>query len=1225
MEPNMPSAMARLLAAALVGCLAASILAGCDAHQASSGALDAGDSEEAGADDADEPDTLAPVEDAGSDLDGEADAQAPYVGPPRWTVMVYLAADNNLEGSAIDDLREMLAAGAASNVHVLLEVDRAPGFYELGISNLPAWESVKRFELREHELVERADLGEINTGDPASLSDFVKWGASAYPSERKVLILWNHGNAWRGWGSDDTQNHDLLDDQEIARGIREGLQAAGVAQLDMLGFDACLMSSIETARMAQPFARYLVASEELEPAHGWDYEKLLASINARADLSIPELGAQIVQSFAQQARSHGKQRIATLNTLDLSRLPELDAALMQLVNSLTTALDANKTHIAHALNHAQRFGDHPDPTRAFHMVDLGDFGAKLAEREPSFADESAALKSALKQMVLSSYYGSERSGATGLSAYFPERHTNYLSGFDEIPSATMWRGMLAGFHGLVARPTESAAQLGGHDAQQSPTTDPEIHEHTAEDPVIKAHDFGSAQASCKAGQGPELKARVNLSDIAKVADAWLFAGLENTRTQQVDLFVKQHATLASDGTLDETWDRHVMLAFQGQHQRLLFAEVKPAVDNARYVVATIPLLYTSEAPRDLDHPDKLCPCAQLGEPGYSDLDQDGHPDCADPDVDADGVPDKTLDETLRCPHKDEEGCAPAPALDNCPYTPNRDQNDADANGRGDACDDGKTHAPHLACRPAATGPLIHADTAWWLVTVDRLGEEEVDVSLFVAGPDGAAEVKPGPRAVLWLDIPHVGEHGQLVWEDELPLPFSFGQPIHFRFEELSELTLLNEAGDPALDAAGHAQSLLARLGYGAVFLELEIEDYAGRSDAAAVAEELNDCVPCHDNVGVESELGIDHKPLCYDPCPALDEEPDCTGTCVKSQRSVANAQCDDGSAGRPDFDCKRFNFDHGECAVPDCPTQFVRDCHGQCIERENPTTHVERAGDGACDAMLDCVEWAYDRGDCVCAHACSGHGSCAVGVNSCSCEAGYGGRECELELKACGDLRCDALANETCVTCAGDCGACASECGNQRCQHSAGESCETCPADCGSCSCGDGECSVASELVAGETCHSCPADCGSCPSCGDLVCSSWREHAPFSLGEAESCAVCPGDCGECVGDCCIASESLGESFSGGGCGEQAIAACVCLAQPECCRSGWGASCVSLAASQCGLRCDACDEAAGDDIDADGVCGYRDNCPFLSNAAQTDADEDNVGDACDLAPADPKAH
>src|SRR5205085_5059230 len=101
-------------------------------------------------------------------------------------------------------------------------------------------------------------------------------------------------------------------------------------------------------------------------------------------------------------------------------------------------------------------------------------------------------------------------------------------------------------------------------------------------------------------------------------------------------------------------------------------------------------------------------------------------------------------------------------------------------------------------------------------------------------------------------------------------------------------------------------------------------------------------------------------------------------------------------------------------------------------------------------------------------------------------------------------------------------------------------------ADCTNCRCGDGECSVGQ----GENCHSCSQDCGDCPVCGDLICQVWHSQAPFSDSEAESCALCPGDCGACVGDCC----SSGEAFEGGGCGLQPVAACVCQAHPECCRS-----------------------------------------------------------------------
>ena len=45
-------------------------------------------------------------------------------------------------------------------------------------------------------------------------------------------------------------------------------------------------------------------------------------------------------------------------------------------------------------------------------------------------------------------------------------------------------------------------------------------------------------------------------------------------------------------------------------------------------------------------------------------------------------------------------------------------------------------------------------------------------------------------------------------------------------------------------------------------------------------------------------------------------------------------------------------------------------------------------------------------------------------------------------------------------------------------------------------------------------------------------------------------------------------------------------------------------------------CEQCPNDPENDIDTDGLCGVVDNCPYRYNPAQTDWDNDTIGDTCD---------
>jgi hypothetical protein len=137
--------------------------------------------------------------------------------PARWTVMVYLNADNNLEEFGIIDFNEMAKVGSTDAVNVIVQMDRI-GKY---ITTKPQWTQTLRFRVTKGmSAIPKnafADLGEVNMGSGESLRDFVKFCQQQYPADHYFLIIWDHGQGWRGINKDW-----LLDATKIDQTKKEG-------------------------------------------------------------------------------------------------------------------------------------------------------------------------------------------------------------------------------------------------------------------------------------------------------------------------------------------------------------------------------------------------------------------------------------------------------------------------------------------------------------------------------------------------------------------------------------------------------------------------------------------------------------------------------------------------------------------------------------------------------------------------------------------------------------------------------------------------------------------------------------------------------------------------------------------------------------------------------------------------------------------------------------------
>jgi hypothetical protein len=207
-----------------------------------------------------------------------------------------------------------------------------------------------------------------------------------------------------------------------------------------------------------------------------------------------------------------------------------------------------------------------------------------------------------------------------------------------------------------------------------------------------------------------------------------------------------------------------------------------------------------------------------GDPGFADSDADGEPDCIDSDMDADGVADKG-----------------AHAADNCPFVHNGSQTDSDADGIGDSCERGSA-APLLTCD--AGDVRSKAATAMLHVATD--GSESRAV-LYASGPAGYSEFVPDPTGTL-LPIHPVRVHDTWRWHTEPPLAIDFTAPIAFRHALLADVALRDQSGAIVTDGAGRPLTLRDEEELREVYIELSIENVAGRGDTTHFIGE-SPCTP----------------------------------------------------------------------------------------------------------------------------------------------------------------------------------------------------------------------------------------------------------------------------------------------------------------------------------------------------------------------------------------------
>lgn len=413
-----------------------------------------------------------------------------------WTILVYIAAHNNLDECGTRSLEQILRAGSSARVNVAVLYDSWQGGAHY-IASRPTRPEEKEPHTR------------LDSGDPNQLLATARWVFERCPAQRYGLVLWSHGSGYwdhaelkriaqqargkmanieeperhvatksmalfsttlrkmmlnksadeRAILFDDGTGHsvDTLELEKVCAAIH-GL----IGQpLDLLGMDACLMATLEVAYQLRQHVSYLVASEELVPGTSWPYDTILQKLHAMPDMSGADLAVQIVHDYsayyADNPPSLNKGDVTKI-ALDLAKIEQLVVPLQR----LSTALQNNLSDVYRVLHQSQynaflkeTFQQRRNPSITkfgYHFWDVATLVASLAinAEQVNIREAAAAMLAALKPgeaVLFEAHQGDWFDGIGGVSIYMapPNLPVSTAYGDLALDQATGWGAMLKAY------------------------------------------------------------------------------------------------------------------------------------------------------------------------------------------------------------------------------------------------------------------------------------------------------------------------------------------------------------------------------------------------------------------------------------------------------------------------------------------------------------------------------------------------------------------------------------------------------------------------------------------------------------------------------------------------------------------------------------------------------------------------------------------------------------
>lgn len=425
-----------------------------------------------------------------------------------WTILVYGHGDHNLSNSLYQDMLEMAAGQLDGVVQLVVLADWDSSQVIAGLEPPALFpDGLQLYRIAgggaAPELIGQAP--EANLDNPGEVAEIVRAVFAALPSERRGLVLWDHGGSWFGGFGGDSQNGTAssvspMSADAVADAIRSGIAAAGVSEakpFDFIAFDTCLMAGAEVAFPFVDLTDTYIAAAEIDFGAGWSYEATLTHFAANPRAPMAELAAAEVSHWDAHHASNGinDALLRSHAALDLAKMDAFAAA----ADGLAAALDATQSFDFTELARSAFFAVSPYSSQFDQSAlepGLRDAGQvlsalSLAQSDPAVAQAAQSALAVLAEMVLASSQGSLRAGAqlgmhieqTLGSNLTQERLAGYRERASRWVAASRWDRVLE----LASAAADDTPPVFSHavsNAEAASRVAPPLLQFTSDDPTV---------------------------------------------------------------------------------------------------------------------------------------------------------------------------------------------------------------------------------------------------------------------------------------------------------------------------------------------------------------------------------------------------------------------------------------------------------------------------------------------------------------------------------------------------------------------------------------------------------------------------------------------------------------------------------------------------------------------------------------------------------------------